>query len=85
MISDVQLVKPLLNEPNGEVAIGVVDERGEAAVRVDLRVFRPLVLTCVDVDWDDVILEPKLFEDYSDFPVVLVSMQSTFYGAGKSL
>ena len=63
----------------------MVDERGEATIRVDLGVFRPLVLACVDVDWDDVILEPKLFQDYSDFPMVLVNTQCTFYGAEYSL
>ena len=55
--------------PDREVSVGVVDERRETAVRIELGVFGPLVLALGDVDCDSVVLEAELLEDNGDLPV----------------
>ena len=57
----------------------MVDERGETAVRVELRVFGSLVLVLEDVDRDDVVLEAKLFENDGDLPIVIYDRLAIVY------
>ena len=55
--------------PNGEVAVGVVDESGDAAVRVQLQVLGFLVLPGLDAERDVLVLDAELFEDDRHLPI----------------
>lgn len=46
----------------------MVDEGGDAPVGVQLEVLRVLLLADLDVDVDDVELQPQLLQDNSDLP-----------------
>ena len=54
--------------PDGEVVVLVVNKGRDAAVRVDLKVFRGLMLTLLEVEEDGLIAQAELFEDKAGFP-----------------
>ena len=55
--------------PDNKVAGLVVDEGGDAAVRVQLRVLGRLLLALAEVEVDALVCEPELLKDERDFPV----------------
>ena len=57
------------NAPDDEVAVGVVDEGGDAPVRVDRGERGRAVLALVQVDVDSVVREAELLEHVHDLPV----------------
>lgn len=54
----------------------MVDEGGDAPVGVQLEVLRVLLLADLNVDVDDVVVQPELLEDNGDLPARIKSFAS---------
>ena len=54
--------------PNGKIVVVVVDDGGDAAVWIDLQVFRSLVFLLAVFEVHRFIRQPKFFKYYGDFP-----------------
>ena len=54
--------------PNGEIVVMVVDDGGDAAVGIDLQVFRSLVFLLAEIEVHRFVRQPKFFKNYGDFP-----------------
>lgn len=56
------------NVPEHEIVVLVVDDRGNASVRVELGVLGTLVLGLAEVEVDGVVGQPELLEHGGDLP-----------------
>ena len=54
--------------PDHKVAVLVVDERGDASIRVELCVFGRFVLLLGEVEVDGLVGQSERFEHHRDFP-----------------
>ena len=54
--------------PNDEIVVMMVDDSGNAAVGIDLQVFRSLVFLLAEIEVHRFICQPKFFKYYGDFP-----------------
>jgi len=61
--------------PNGEVVVMVVDDGGDAAVGVNLQVFRSLLLFLAEIEVHGLIRQPEFFKNDGDFPVSRIGRQ----------
>ena len=57
------------NLPNGEIVVMVVDNGRDAAVGIDLQVFRRLVFLLVRIEVHGPVCQPKFFKNHGDFLV----------------
>ena len=71
--------------PDDEVVVVMVDDGGDATVRIDLQVIWSLVFALAEVEVDRFIRQPEFFEDDGDFPENRVSFQTAVtFGRGES-
>jgi hypothetical protein len=61
--------------PNDEIVVAVVDDGGDATVRVDLQVLWRLVLFFAEVEVHRFVRQPQFFKDDGDFPEVQIGCQ----------
>lgn len=53
----------------------VVDDGGDATVRVELQVFWALVFFLAEIEVHRFVRQPKFFKDYGDFPANQIGLR----------
>ena len=64
-----EIEKDGIGLPHGEVAVLVVDQSGDTAVRVQLGMLGGLLLILAKIEIDGLVGKPKFLEEERDFPV----------------